>query len=127
MYFSYLKTLKSNNSLRIKLRNCEVIKVRGKLKLMFFHLFLINAINYCNGEYVRTCKHGIDPGIVFFIPQKAACNSYILPLHLTNTNTADDLVPAKSQKLDSLADSMRKRFAQGSAFDGLVLHVFQER
>ena len=85
-------------SLKVEFSNCEV-------SLM---LFLIYTIDNCNREQFRTSKHGIDPGIMFLIPQKATGDSNVLPFDLANSDTADNLETPISQQLDSLADSMRE-------------------
>lgn len=90
-------------------------------------LFLIDSIDYRYSEYFRICKHCVYPGIVFFVPQKAASNSNVLPFYLPNAHTRNDLEASESQKLDSLAYCMRKRFAQSTAFDGIILHTLQRR
>lgn len=90
-------------------------------------LFLIDSIDYRYSEYFRICKHCVYPRIVFFVPQKAANNSNVLPFYLPNAHTRNDLEASESQKLDSLAYCVRKRFAQSTAFDGIVLHILQRR
>ena len=86
----------------------QALKVEFSNCMVSLRLFLIDAIDNCNREQFRTSKHGIDPRIMFFIPQKATGDSNVLPFDLANSHTADNLETPISQQLDSLADRMRE-------------------